>query len=88
MWPVKLCPNAGSVIIKDHLCASFIYDHAFPRKLAIILVKVNMSDMRNCPAVGHRQLSVEIQELIDAYFWGGEKVKVNANSVSIADHSG
>ncbi len=87
MWPVKLCPNAESVIIEDYLCASFTYNHAFSSKLAIILVKANMSDVRNLPAVGRRQLSVEIQEFIVAYFGGGEIVKVNANSVLIADHS-
>src|SRR5215208_1731050 len=87
MWPIKLCPNAASVKIEDHLCASFTDDHAFPSKFAIILVKTNMSDMRNLPAGGHRQISVEIQEFIDAYFGVGEKVKVNSNAVLIADHS-
>src|SRR5215207_4469174 len=87
MWPIKLCPSAASVMIEDHLCASFTYDHAFPSKLAIILVKTNMSDMRNLPTGGRRQISVEIQELIDAYPGVGEKVKVDSNAIPIADHS-
>jgi hypothetical protein len=87
MWPIKLCPNAASVVIEDHLCAPFTYNHAFPAKLAIVLVKANMSDVRNLPAGGRRQISVEIQEFIGAYFGVGEKVLVNANAVLIADHS-
>ncbi len=87
MRPVKLCPDTGSVIIEDHLRASFTDDHAFPGKFAVILVKVDMSDVRNLPAVCRRQVSVEIQELIDAHFGVGEKVKVHANAVLIADHS-
>ena len=87
MWPIKLCPNAASVVIEDHLCASFTYDHAFPSKLAIILVKVNMSDVRDLPTGCRRQISVEIEEFIDTYFGRGELVQVNANSVLIADHS-
>ena len=74
MWPIKLCPNAASVIIQDYLRASFTYNHAFPSKLAIILVKVYMSNVRNLPAVGCRQISVEIQEFIGADFWAAEKV--------------
>jgi hypothetical protein len=85
MGPVKLCLGAGSVVVEDHLCASFTDHHALSSKFAITLVKVNMSDVRDLPAVGRRQLAVEIQEFIDAYFAGGEKVKVNANSVLIAD---
>src|SRR5215208_8264396 len=87
MRPIKLCPDAASVVIEDHLCASFIQDHAFPGKLAIVLVKADMSHMRNLPTGGHRQISVEIQEFIDACLGGGEKVKVNANAILIADHS-
>jgi len=87
MWPIELCPNTASVIIKDYLCASFLDDHAFPSKLTIILVKVYMSDVRNLPAGGRRQISVEIQEFIGADFGVSEKVKVNANAVLIADHS-
>ena len=87
MRPIKLCPNAASIIIEDHLCVSFAYNHAVPSKLAIILVKADMSDVRNFPAGGRWQISVEIQEFIDAYFGVGEKVKVNANAVLIADHS-
>ena len=87
MRPIELCSDAASVKIKDHLCASFIDDHTFPGELAIILVKVDMSDVCNFPTVGRRQISVEIQEFIDAYPGVGEKVKVNSNAVLIADHS-
>ena len=87
MWPIKLCSNAASVIVQDHLCASFTYNHAFPSKLAIILMKVYMSNVCNLPAVSRRQISVEIQEFIRAHFGFAEKVKVNANAMLIADHS-
>ncbi len=87
MWPIKLYPNAGSVIIEDDLCASFTYNHAVSSKLAISLVKVNMSNVRNLPAIGRRQMSVEIQEFIDTHFGVGKIVKVNVNAVLIADHS-
>lgn len=87
MRPIKLCPDAASVIIEDHLCASLPYHHAFSSKLAIILVKAHMSDVRHLPAVGWRQISVEVQEFIDAHFGIAEKVKVDANAVLIADHS-
>ena len=87
MWPIKLCPNGAPVVVEDNLCASFPYHHTFPGKLAIILMKANMPDMRNLPAIGRRQISVEIQEFIDAYVRVGESVKVNANAVLIADHS-
>lgn len=86
MRPVKLGPDTESVIIEDHLCASFTYDHAFSSKLAIVLVKANMADVRNLPAARRRQLPVEIQKFIVAYFGGGEIVKVNANSMLIAGH--
>ena len=53
-WPIKLCPNAGSIVIKDHLCPFFADDHAFSSKLAIFLVQTDMTDVRNCPTVGRR----------------------------------
>lgn len=87
MWPIKFRPDAASIVIKDHLCASFADDHAFPGKLAILLVKVNMSDVLNLPAIGRRQVPVEIQELIDTYFGRGELVQVNADAAFIADDS-
>lgn len=74
MGPIELCPNAASVVIEDHLCASFPDDHAFPSKLAIVQVKVHMSDVRHRPTLGRQQISIEIQEFIDAHRGGGELV--------------
>ena len=87
MWPIKLCPDAGTVIIENHLCASFGYYHALSCKFAILLVKVNVPDVCNRPTVRRRQVAVEIQEFSGAYFGIGEKVKINANAAPIADHS-
>ena len=87
MWPIKFRPDAASVIIQNDLRASLTDHHAFPGKLAVLLVKAYMSDVRNFPAVSRWQISVEIQEFIGAYPGVGEKVKINTNAVLIADHS-
>ena len=85
MGPIKLCPNGGSIVIKDHLRPIFADHHAFPSKLAILLVQIDMTDVRHGPTAGRGQGAVELQEFIDADFGGRELVEVNTNSVPIAD---
>ncbi len=60
MWPIKFRPDFGSIVVKDDLCTAFVYDHAVSGKSAIVLVEVNMTDMRNRPAVRCRQVPVKI----------------------------
>lgn len=87
MGPIEFRPDAASIVIEDDLGTSIVDDHALPSELAVIFVEGNVTDMRNRPAIGRRQVPVVAQEFFDACFRRAKGVKVNSDPVLISDHS-
>ena len=59
MGPIEFRPDAGAIVIEDDLGTSVVDDHALSSELAVTFVEINVTDMRNRPAVRCRQVPVE-----------------------------